>query len=343
VPGVACPLCAGEAVEQVARHSVDRAVRHFEIGYGFRDRDGRLRATLERLWAPAGEVAVERCTRCGFGFAWPHVAGDGEFYNLVTGGASDYPQDRWEFGRTVAELGRLGGGRGRVAVLESGAGDGAFLAQARDALGGRLDAVGVEVDRGSVARIRERGFEAVEGTLFDLAADAARHGAFDAVCLFQTLEHLDRPHDVRDAIVSLLGPAGHLFVSVPNPVSIAEQEECTGFLDMPPNHIGRWTRAAFEAWTHGTRLSVVDDDLEPAQPADRAAARARERVMADRYRRWSWTSLVHRLPSPVAVDLLTRRRRIRLERAVLADGAAPAPATYWIHLAAAQVASASQS
>lgn len=335
----ACPLCAAEDVVPLARHSVALAVRHFEIGYGFRDRGGRLRETLERLWAPDGEVTVQRCERCGFGFAWPHVAGDADFYNLVTGGASDYPQNRWEFGRTVSGLTRLRNGRGKVRVLESGAGDGAFLAQARRALGDRLEAVGIEVDRGSVARIRERGFEAVEGTMSDVAADARQRGSFDAICLFQTLEHLDRPYDVREAILRLLAPAGHVFLSVPNPDAIAEQERHTGFFDMPPNHVGRWGRGAFEAWTAGAALSVVEDDLEPADPADRAAARAREHVMADRYRRASWTSLVHRLPSPVAVDLLTRRRRGRLERAALRDGAV-GPATYWVHLVGGQATSA---
>jgi SAM-dependent methyltransferase len=327
-----CPLCAAEDVVALTRHSVALAVRHFEIGYGLRDRGGRLRATLERLWAPDDGVTVQRCERCGFGFAWPHVAGDADFYNLVTGGTSDYPQHRWEFGRTVAELARLSGGRGKVRVLESGAGDGAFLAQARDTLGDRLAAIGVEVDRGSVARIRERCFEAVEGTLSDVAADATKRGRFDAICLFQTLEHLDRPYEVRAAILSLLAPRGHVFLSVPNPAAIAEQERHTGFFDMPPNHVGRWGRGAFVAWTAGAPLAVVDEDFEPADPADRAAARAREHVMADRYRRASWTSLVHRLPSPVAIDLLTKRRRGRLERAALRDGAVGEPATYWVHL-----------
>ncbi len=331
----ACPLCGSEDVALLARHGVGRAVRHFEIGYGFRDRDGRLRATLERLWAPAGEATVQQCSGCGFGFAWPHVAGDADFYNLVTGGTSEYPQDRWEFGRTVAELAGLRNGRGPVRLLEAGAGDGAFLSQAKDALGERLKGVGVEVDRGSVARIRERGFDAVEGTLSDLAADAEQRRSFDVVCLFQTLEHLDRPHEVREAILALVAGGGHVFLSVPNPESIAEQEQQTGFFDMPPNHVGRWGRGAFEAWTTGTALAVVQDDLEPADPADRAAARARERVMADRYRPWSWSALVHRLPSPIAVDLLTRRRRARLERAALERGAVPAAATYWVHLARA--------
>jgi SAM-dependent methyltransferase len=309
---------------------VQDAVRHFEVGYGFTDTGGRLRRYLEDLWAPAGRVEIRRCERCAFGFAWPHRAGDAEFYNLVTDGSPEYPQERWEFERaTVALRGAADGG---LRVVEAGAGDGAFLALLRDRLGGALEATALEYDDGALAALRRRGFEARRGSLQDLAEDPEQQGRFDAVCMFQTLEHMDDERAVREALVALVRVGGHVFASVPNGVAIDAQERLTGFWDMPPNHVGRWSRAAVEAWVAPTPLTLAEDDLEPAGAEQRVAAYAGQRLMADRYRRRSLPALAERARHPIAIDVLTRRRRRRYEQAARDLAPELPPPTYWFHL-----------
>jgi hypothetical protein len=119
---------------------------------------------------------------------------------------------------------------------------------------------------------------------------------------------------------------------VPNGDAIDAQEKLTGFWDMPPNHVGRWTRPSFEEWVNDAALTIVDDDLEPSSDAARAAAYASARMMADRYARWSWFSLAHRFRHPIAIDVLTRRRRQRYQRVGLGLADHLPAATYWIHI-----------
>ncbi len=325
-----CPVCGGESTAPIATHTAPEAVRHFEVGYGFADSHGRLLAYLERLWAPAGSVEVRRCGTCEFGFAWPHRAGDADFYNLVTGGTPEYPQERWEFGRTADAIGS-GPARGSLRVLEAGAGDGAFLGVLRDRLGEGLEATALEYDHGALDQLRARGFDARQGSLEDLAADPAQHGAYDVVCMFQALEHMDRPLEVRAAIVSLLGDGGQLFVSVPNGAAIDEQERLTGFWDMPPNHVGRWVRTAMEAWTGGSDLQIVETDLEDAAGDGLAAAYAGQRLMAERYAKRSLPSLAQLSRHPIAIDVLTKRRRRRYENEGRLIEGKLLPPTLWVH------------
>jgi 2-polyprenyl-3-methyl-5-hydroxy-6-metoxy-1,4-benzoquinol methylase len=326
----ACPVCLSPDTRVLCTHSAQSATRHFEVGYGFSDRDGEVRRHLEALWEPDGAVEIRRCEACGFGFAWPHVAGGAEFYNLVTGGTPEYPQDRWEFARTIEALASADRER-PMRLVEAGAGDGAFLRLLREQVGD-VDALALEYDRGAAEELRGHGFEALEASLVDLAADERHRGAYDVVCLFQTLEHMDEPGEAARALSALLRAGGSAFVSVPNGDAIDAQEALTGFWDMPPNHVGRWTRRSFEKWVNDTGLMIAEDDLEPSSDAARASAYASAHMMADRYARWSWVSLAHRVRHPIAIDVLTRRRRQRYERVGLGLGDQLPAATYWIHI-----------
>jgi SAM-dependent methyltransferase len=328
----ACPACGSTESEEIASHDVRTAVRHFEVGYGFEDRGGKLRAYLEKLW-DGDSVEVRRCESCGFGYAWPHRAGDGDFYNLVTGEEPEYPQERWEFGRTADALAARALDR-PLRVLEAGAGDGAFLTLLSFRRSGEhaLEATALEYDRGALSALRKRGFEAHEESIEEHAADPANHGRYDAVCMFQTLEHMDRPLAARDAIVQLVAEGGRVFVSVPNAAAIEAQERLTGFWDMPPNHVGRWCRTAVDAWVSGTPLEVVEDGLEPASEDERVAAYANSKLMAARYSPVALPSLAHRLRHPIAIDVLTRRRRSRYEEEGRELAAELPPPTYWVHL-----------
>jgi 2-polyprenyl-3-methyl-5-hydroxy-6-metoxy-1,4-benzoquinol methylase len=198
------------------------AAEHFVPRARDAARHNALTAHIEQLWgAPTAEIM--RCGTCGFGFVSPWVSGDCEFYRLVHQAEPHYPNNRWEFEQTLNALKH--GNRQVRAVLEVGAGKGAFLEKLRAVT---LDCrfVAADLDKGGVAQMRAKGIEAMVGSL----ADAADRGPFDAICMFQTVEHLadlDRLYaTLRDAITRL----GSIFISVPNGESIAVQERLTGFL-----------------------------------------------------------------------------------------------------------------
>jgi hypothetical protein len=82
--------------------------------------------------------------------------------------------------------------------------------------------------------------------------------------MFQVLEHLDRLDELFARLADVTRGVAHLFIAVPNDRRIAFNEAHGGLLDMPPNHVGRWNRRAFEirAERHGWRLEghKVEDE-----------------------------------------------------------------------------------
>jgi SAM-dependent methyltransferase len=134
--------------------------------------------------------------------------------------AAHAAQDRahwWFRGRravVLAEMARYlptvepssGGGRG---IAEIGCGSGGML----EALGRFGAAVGVEQDPALRERARARGLDVRAGALpHDLPLEAGR---WDAVCLFDVLEHVDDEGGSLRACRRLLVPDGRLVVTVP--------------------------------------------------------------------------------------------------------------------------------
>ncbi|MGH7366875.1 MAG: class I SAM-dependent methyltransferase, partial [Candidatus Rokuibacteriota bacterium] len=117
----------------------------------------------------------------------------------------------WFLGRRaviLAEMARrLPAGRGRLAEL--GCGSGGML----EALARFGTAVGVETDPVLRERARERGLDVRAGALPD--AIPLEIGGWDAVCLFDVLEHVDDEAGTLGACGRLLVPGGWLFVTVP--------------------------------------------------------------------------------------------------------------------------------
>jgi SAM-dependent methyltransferase len=82
-----------------------------------------------------------------------------------------------------------------------------------EALGRFGTAVGVEMDAALRARARERGLDVRAGALPDTIP--LEPGRWDAVCLFDVLEHVDDEAGALAACRRLLAPGGRLFVTGP--------------------------------------------------------------------------------------------------------------------------------
>jgi SAM-dependent methyltransferase len=141
-------------------------------------------------------------------------------------------------------------------VLEVGAGHGAFLDAVRRL--GPHEILAADYDAGAVRVLRQKGYEAIVGSLADISA-----GTFDVVCLFQTLEHMANLDGVFENLHRILAPRGSVFLSVPNGDAIAFQEQVTGYFDMPPNHVGRWNPTALARASDRRGFGTVAVDMEP--------------------------------------------------------------------------------
>jgi SAM-dependent methyltransferase len=117
----------------------------------------------------------------------------------------------WFLGRRaviLAEMARrLPAGGSRLAEL--GCGSGGML----EAIGRFGAAVGVETDPALRAHALARGLDVRAGSLPEAVPLEA--GAWDAVCLFDVLEHVDDEAGAVAACRRLLAPRGRLFVTVP--------------------------------------------------------------------------------------------------------------------------------
>lgn len=278
---VQCPVC-GETVADPPLHvySADEAAAHFCPPWRSQDRHRRLLTAVRRLWG-GDHSSVYVCRACGFGFGWPYVGGDDEYYGILHEQAG-YPKDRWEYGWTARQVlsGFPEGGR----ILDIGTGSGAFL-RGLDACWEKYATEGSPANR---ERLRAAGIECFEGTG---TAVAEASGTFAVITMFQVLEHIAPFGGILDDCHTLLRPGGALVISVPSAAAIYDQERLTGCQDMTPNHINKWTpdSLALALQQHGfdpQPAAIEPPSLEAATSRagllTRAQAASRPRSLAAR-------------------------------------------------------------
>lgn len=258
---VSCPVCRSDNAALLGGVSSEAAAQHYILREEYPDRHVALRVLIENLWR-SSHCELRQCDDCGFGFAWPYVAGDSEFYNLAYPTVG-YPRTKWEYERTVQEL-RQVATDGMIA-LEIGSGFGFFLDKVCPRFVAPDRVVAVEYNEKCRDLLKAKGYRtmAVDVRQDDFSRFKSQ---FDLVFMFQVLEHMDGLDALMDRLRLLAAPGCHIFIAVPNARRIAFNEQNGGLLDMPPNHIGRWTPRAFEAIAARFGLSMVASDLEPVRP-----------------------------------------------------------------------------
>jgi SAM-dependent methyltransferase len=101
------------------------------------------------------------------------------------------------------------GGEGRL--LDIGCGTGEFLVALLKS--GSWQAIGIDINPYAVQTASRRGLDVRLGDLSDLEFPAK---SFDAVTIWEAIEHLPNPMQTIEDIGRLLRPGGYLFLSTPN-------------------------------------------------------------------------------------------------------------------------------
>jgi hypothetical protein len=82
------------------------------------------------------------------------------------------------------------------------------------------------------------------------------------------LEHLDKLDKTFETFNAIIKPGGHLFIGVPNDKKIRFNELNGALLDMPPNHVGRYNKKAFEVIAQRYGWNIMEMAIEPYSSLD---------------------------------------------------------------------------
>ena len=250
-----CPVCySGESATLYAVSAAE-AAQHFVLREDNLSRHVDLESNISKLWGGTN-CCVRECAQCRFIFSDPHVAGDATFYNLAYE-RSGYPTDKWEYRRTVAELSSTQFRAERV--LEVGSGFGFFLDQIAEVYVPRSGITALEYSDQAINVLTGKRYSAHKQDLHGFRSG----GCFNAIFLFQVLEHMDDIDKVFARVAGLLVAGSPLFIAVPNTARILFNEQNGSLLDCPPNHISRWSPDALKivGARHGLRLTA--HEIEP--------------------------------------------------------------------------------
>ena len=184
------------------------------------------------------QVTLYRCQQCGFARFEPPLAGSREFYADIT--AKEYfVPEKWEFFEAVRDIKRHKSHR----VLDVGCGGGEFLRLLGDGTRG-VECFGYEFSPAAADLARSRGHTVYNGPFPEIVLEAEGSKPFDAVCVFQVIEHVEDPIGFIKKLGRLLRARGMLIISVPNadgPLRFFSD----ALTDVPPHHVTRWCSSAF--------------------------------------------------------------------------------------------------
>ena len=231
---ITCPACkSDEEKEIINEYNYLLASRYFCPESRDRDRNQRFANAIRRLWKQDTGYFL-RCKACGFGFGYPFIGGDEEFYNIVHE-QSGYPKSRWEYDLTVNKFFKT---TPVLKILDIGAGAGYFLDKVNCNF--KFGMEGSETNR---SLLRQKGYQvlAEDNNLIENNRDS-----FNYITMFQVLEHISDFENILNTANYLLAAKGILIISVPDCDAMILQEKLTGYPDIFPNHISKWTPHCLE-------------------------------------------------------------------------------------------------
>ncbi|MEK7383312.1 MAG: class I SAM-dependent methyltransferase [Elusimicrobiota bacterium] len=209
-----------------------------------------------RRWA---EYRLYDCPDCGAGFCDPFKNPGSGYYeqksDLYAVSVSEKTDPMtFEYDEALALLRREVPSGGRL--LDVGCGSGGFLHRARAA---GFSVAGLDFNSARARALKAGGFDVFHGGLPEFTRGATP-ASFDAVTIFQVIEHLDDPLAWLKSAKSLLKPGGLLVVGTPNRDRTFDpfKDPSITDVDMPPHHLTRWNARALSRLLTRGGFTVIE-------------------------------------------------------------------------------------
>ena len=196
--------------------------------------------------------SIFRCLNCGTEFSDPMKPAPPEWYAHT----NEFYGWRWEFDEFIADLEK---DKERLKILEIGCGEGSALEKLHE----KYDVCGLDFNVQAINVAMSKGVEVYSMTL-DKFIEKFPDRRFDAIALFQVIEHIDNPIEFLDVIKSILNKDGKIYISIPNPkrISLFVERE---WWDYPPHHLTRFSEAGIDALM---KRAGFDGMMTKSQPVD---------------------------------------------------------------------------
>ena len=187
-----------------------------EVVYEARREHQHTGDLVQKFRASGDELLIDQlvqCRRCSFQYINPRLRGDLILSSYSQGDDPAYVSQltarERTFNRSLKEIDRLAGGKGRL--LDVGTAAGAFVAVATRA---GWDAEGCEPNRWMAEwGSRHYGIRIRPGSVFEQPYEPA---SFDVITLWDVIEHTVNPREVLERCRELLKPNGILIVNYPD-------------------------------------------------------------------------------------------------------------------------------
>lgn len=236
---ISCILCKSNNTYQSA--SIDTA----QLSALYRN---RAHTNADRFFQQAA-IELYVCNNCDLRFYWPQAIGDGKFYDELQQYAGYYLKEKAEFIQAAKYISPAD------KVLEIGCGEGLFTEYIQC-----KSYTGLEFSEDAITKAKKRGLNVYNQGLAQHAATNPE--AYDVVCYFQVLEHVEHPGSFIEDSLKCLKPGGKLLVAVPSEDSFISNV-VNFYLNMPPHHASRWTDKALHNVAAIFNLEVKELFHEP--------------------------------------------------------------------------------
>ncbi len=203
---------------------------------------------------------IVQCVRCGFVYANPRI-GPAEIlngYQFVEDPLylQESPGREKTFRKHLGPMQRVTGAPNGRKLLDVGAYTGVFVAVAQAA---GWEAVGIEPSAWAVQQAQQAGRPVKQGTL---ASGGFQPGSFDAITLWDVIEHFDNPRAELEAVYSLLKPGGVVVIhtiDIGSPTAKMMGSRWPFLMEM---HIAFFSRATLRAMVERVGFQYICDHTQ---------------------------------------------------------------------------------